>query len=46
VIRNLVEFIQQEQANRLVAFAEPSREQLMIIEERDVVAAANDLASR
>jgi hypothetical protein len=46
VIRNLVEFIQQEQANRLAAVREPSREQLMTIEEVDIRAAGTDLASK
>jgi SpoVK/Ycf46/Vps4 family AAA+-type ATPase len=43
VIRNLVEYILQEQANRLAAVSDPSREQLMLIEEEDIVAASNDL---
>jgi AAA+ superfamily predicted ATPase len=43
VIRNFTEFIQQEQANRLVAVSEPSREQLMTVEEEDIAAAGNDL---
>lgn len=46
VIRNLAESIQQEQANRLAAVGEPSREQLMIIEEDDLRAAGSDLASK
>jgi AAA lid domain len=46
VIRNLVEFIQQEQANRLAAVREPSREQLMTIEEVDIRTAGSDLASK
>jgi hypothetical protein len=43
VIRNFAEFIQQEKANRLAAITEPSREQLVQIEESDVIAASNDL---
>jgi hypothetical protein len=43
VIRNFVEFIPQEQANRLAAVTDPSREQLMTIEEDDIAAAGNDL---
>jgi Cdc6-like AAA superfamily ATPase len=39
MIRNLVERVQQEQANRLSAMGDVSRDQLMIIEEGDVVAA-------
>jgi len=46
VIRNFSEYVQQEQANRLVAIAEPSREQLMMIEEGDVVTAGDDLITR
>jgi hypothetical protein len=45
VMRNFFEFIQKEQANRLAAVTEPSREQLMVIEEDDIVAAGNDLTS-
>jgi MoxR-like ATPase len=43
VIRNLVEHIQQEQANRLASISDLSREQLMVIEENDVLAAARNL---
>jgi SpoVK/Ycf46/Vps4 family AAA+-type ATPase len=45
VIRNLVEYILQEQANRLAAVSDPSREQLMLIEEEDIIAAGTDLNS-
>ena len=41
VIRNFVELIQQQQANRLAAVSEPTREQLMTIEEDDVAVASN-----
>lgn len=43
VIRNLVERIQQEQANRLADISDLSREQLMVIEESDVLSAAKKL---
>jgi len=45
VIRNLTEFIQQEQANRLALIPQPSRQQLIVIEEDDITAADNDLRS-
>jgi PAS domain S-box-containing protein len=45
VIRNFVEVIQQEQANRLSAVFQPSREQLTIIQGEDVTAAGSDLRS-
>jgi SpoVK/Ycf46/Vps4 family AAA+-type ATPase len=43
LIRNFTEFIQQEQANRLAAIPEPSREQLMLIEEADIIAAGSHI---
>jgi SpoVK/Ycf46/Vps4 family AAA+-type ATPase len=46
VIRNFAETIQQEQANRLAPVAKPSREQLLIIEESDIIAAASGLRLR
>jgi Cdc6-like AAA superfamily ATPase len=45
LIRNLVEHIQQAQADRLAVLPDLSREQLMIIEAADVVAAAEKLTS-
>jgi stage V sporulation protein K len=42
VIRNLVEYVQQEQANRLAGISELSREQLIIIQEGDVIAASKN----
>ncbi len=45
VIRNLVELIQQEQANRLAGISEPSRGQLMTIEDGDIIAAGDHLPS-
>jgi len=45
IVRNLVEHILQEQANRLAAISEPSREELMLIEEKDIIAAGDDLHS-
>lgn len=44
-IRNLFERVQQEQANRLSDVGEPTREQLMTIEEDDVTAASRFLHS-
>jgi stage V sporulation protein K len=46
VIRNLVEHIQQQQANRLAGFADVTREQLIAIEESDVVDAAKEIVPR
>jgi hypothetical protein len=39
-VRNLFEQVQQEHANRISAFAEPTREQLLTIEPGDIVLAA------
>jgi AAA+ superfamily predicted ATPase len=38
LVRNLIELIQQEQANRLAALSDPSREQLLTLTCEDVVA--------
>jgi SpoVK/Ycf46/Vps4 family AAA+-type ATPase len=46
VIRNLVEHIQQQQANRLAGFADVTREHLITIEESDVVDAAKEIVPR
>jgi SpoVK/Ycf46/Vps4 family AAA+-type ATPase len=46
VIRNLVEHMQQQQANRLADLPGVSREQLSTIEESDVIEAARELSRR
>jgi AAA+ superfamily predicted ATPase len=46
VIRNLVEHIQQQQANRLAGLSEITREQLTTIEERDIIEAAKEILAR
>ena len=40
VVRNLFEHVQQEQANRLSSVAEPTREELLTIEQPDIEYAA------
>jgi hypothetical protein len=46
VIRNLVEQLQQQQANRLAGLADVTREQLVAIEESDVAEAASEIMRR
>ena len=46
VIRNLVEHIQQEQANRLAVLPYVAREHLIMIEEDDVLMAIENSASK
>jgi stage V sporulation protein K len=43
LVRNLVELVQQEQANRLSGMADPSREKLITLTREDVAAALNRL---
>jgi hypothetical protein len=43
LVRNLFERIQQEQANRLAAIAEPTRADLVAIDLTDIVAACTEL---
>jgi MoxR-like ATPase len=43
LVRNLFERVQQQQANRLAAVVEPTREDLITIEQADILAAAEEV---